>query len=159
MFRVPWSYNLRSLWVRRSATLLTVVGIGATVAVLAGVLALRQGFTAMFVENGREDVAVFLRPGATNDQFASPGVLIARPTPTSALRWLLREAASKLRLQQLSVGRSLDGCRGPSGSLLLRIEPRGKMTRWVARRHTKPGSGPPEDDAAHDASAAERFRI
>ena len=41
---VPLTYNLRSLAVRRSATLLTVLGIGATVAVVAGVLALQQGF-------------------------------------------------------------------------------------------------------------------
>lgn len=64
---VPFSYNLRSLWVRKSATLLTVFGIGATVAVVAGVLALQQGFERLYSENGREDLAVFLRPGATNE--------------------------------------------------------------------------------------------
>jgi putative ABC transport system permease protein len=64
---VPLSYNLRSLLVRRSATLLTVLGIGATVAVLAGVLALQQGFATLFEENGRDDVCVFLRQGATNE--------------------------------------------------------------------------------------------
>ena len=64
---VPLSYNLRSLFVRRSSTLLTVVGIGATVAVVAGVLALRQGFASLFSGSGREDVAVFLRPGSTNE--------------------------------------------------------------------------------------------
>ncbi|MBL8856901.1 MAG: ABC transporter permease [Planctomycetes bacterium] len=64
---VPLTYNLRSLWVRRSATLLTVLGIGATVAVLCGVLALQQGFERLFTENGRDDVIVFLRQGATNE--------------------------------------------------------------------------------------------
>ncbi|MEY2806668.1 MAG: ABC transporter permease [Planctomycetia bacterium] len=64
---VPLSYNLRSLVVRRTATLLTVLGIGATVAVLAGVLALQQGFATLFVENGRDDVVVFLRQGSTNE--------------------------------------------------------------------------------------------
>ncbi|HKX45232.1 MAG TPA: hypothetical protein VJP77_00810, partial [Planctomycetota bacterium] len=64
---VPVSYNLRSLFVRRSSTLLTIVGIGATVAVLAGVLALQQGFQTLFTGQGRETVAVFLRPGATNE--------------------------------------------------------------------------------------------
>ena len=64
---VPISYNLRSLWVRKSATLLTVIGIGATVAVMAGVLALQQGFARLYSENGREDLGVFLRPGATNE--------------------------------------------------------------------------------------------
>ena len=64
MALVPLSYNLRSLWVRWSATLLTVFGIGATVAVLAGVLALQQGFETLFTENGRDDVIVFLRQGS-----------------------------------------------------------------------------------------------
>lgn len=67
MALVPLSYNFRSLLVRRSATVLTVLGIGATVAVLAGVLALQQGFATIFTESGREDVIVFLRQGATNE--------------------------------------------------------------------------------------------
>ena len=64
---VPFSYNVRSLSVRRSATALTIVSVGATVAVLAGVLALEQGFSTLFEEGGREDVVVFLRPGATSE--------------------------------------------------------------------------------------------
>ena len=64
---VPVSYNLRSLWVRRSATFLTIVSIGATVAVLASVLALQQGFATLFQESGREDVYVFLRPGSGSE--------------------------------------------------------------------------------------------
>ncbi len=67
MALVPLTYNLRSLAVRWSATLLTVSGIGATVAVLAGVLALQQGFETLFTEHGREDIVVFLRQGATNE--------------------------------------------------------------------------------------------
>lgn len=67
MALVPLNYNLRSLWVRWSATLLTVSGIGATVAVLAGVLALQQGFRTLFTESGRDDIVVFLRQGATNE--------------------------------------------------------------------------------------------
>jgi len=64
---VPLTYNLRSLFVRRSATLLTMLGIGATVAIVSGILALQQGFHYMFVSGGRDDIAVFLRPGATNE--------------------------------------------------------------------------------------------
>ncbi len=64
---VPFTYNLRSLFVRKSATLLTVLGIGATVAIVSGVLALQQGFRTMFTAGGRDDLAVFLRPGATNE--------------------------------------------------------------------------------------------
>ncbi len=64
---VPLNYNLRSLLVRRSTTLLTVISIGATVAVIAGVQALQQGFVTLFEQGGRPDVAVFLRPGATTE--------------------------------------------------------------------------------------------
>jgi putative ABC transport system permease protein len=67
MALVPFSYNTRSLFVRRSATMLTVLGIGATVAVLAGVLALQQGFSRLFSEGGRDDIAVFLRQGSTSE--------------------------------------------------------------------------------------------
>ncbi|MCC6406082.1 MAG: ABC transporter permease [Planctomycetes bacterium] len=70
---IPLNYTLRSLFVRKAATLLSVFGIGVTVAIFAGVLALQQGFTTMFTAHGREDVIVFLRPGATGEtdsQFA-----------------------------------------------------------------------------------------
>jgi putative ABC transport system permease protein len=64
---VPLRYNLRNLVVRRTATLLTALGIGATVAIFAGVLSLEAGFRTLFVEAGREDVFIFLRPGSTNE--------------------------------------------------------------------------------------------
>ena len=38
MTLVPLSYNLRSLWARKSATLLTTCSIGATVAVLTAIV-------------------------------------------------------------------------------------------------------------------------
>jgi putative ABC transport system permease protein len=64
---VPLSYNLRSILVRKSATLLTVLGVGATVAMVAGVVALQQGFASLYAENGRDDVLVFLRPGSLSE--------------------------------------------------------------------------------------------
>jgi len=64
---VPLSYNLRSLRVRKSATLLTVISVGATVAIFAGVLALQQGFETLFSDSGRSDVSIFLRPGAVSE--------------------------------------------------------------------------------------------
>jgi ABC-type lipoprotein release transport system permease subunit len=64
---VPLRYPLRSLFVRLGPTLFSAFGIGLTVAVLGGVLALREGFSATLAENGRDDVAVYLRPGATSE--------------------------------------------------------------------------------------------
>lgn len=67
MTLVPLRYPLRSLFVRLGPTLFSAFGIGLTVAVLGGVLALREGFSATLAENGRDDVAVYLRPGATSE--------------------------------------------------------------------------------------------
>lgn len=64
---VPLSYNFRSLFVRRSATLLTVLGIGATVTVLTGFLALRAGFRSIYTQGGRADVVIFMRPASTSE--------------------------------------------------------------------------------------------
>jgi putative ABC transport system permease protein len=64
---VPLSYNLRSLFVRRTATLLTMLGIGATVSIVSGILALQIGFRTMYAGAGRQDVGVFLRPGANSE--------------------------------------------------------------------------------------------
>src|SRR5262249_27945423 len=63
----PFRYNLRSVLVRGGATLLTVLSIAATVAVLAGVLCLRQGFLGVMTQRGRDDLAVFLRRGANSE--------------------------------------------------------------------------------------------
>jgi putative ABC transport system permease protein len=64
---IPLSYNVRSMRARGTATAFTLLSIAATVAVLAGLLCLQQGFTSMFAERGRPDVAVFLRPGAGSE--------------------------------------------------------------------------------------------
>jgi putative ABC transport system permease protein len=85
---VPLDYNLRSLFVRRSATILTVISVGATVAVLCGVLALQQGFATLFLESGQEDVAVFLRPGSVAE-----GESIFSPKQTEVLTKSLTEIA------------------------------------------------------------------
>ncbi len=64
---LPVSYNTRSLFVRRGATLLTILSIAATVVVVAGVLALQQGFSTLFSQAGHDDMAIFLRPGSTTE--------------------------------------------------------------------------------------------
>jgi len=67
MALVPVQYNLRSLIVRAGNTWFTVLSIAATVAVLAGILSLQQGFATMFTSQGRDDLMVLLRPGATSE--------------------------------------------------------------------------------------------
>lgn len=76
MALVPIRYNVRSLFVRFSSTILTVFAVGATVAVFAGMLSLQQGFETLFRERGRTDLAVFLRKGATSE--GESGITLAQ---------------------------------------------------------------------------------
>ena len=64
---VPVRYHVRSLFVRRSATGLTVVAIGFTVFILVLVLSLARGFEVSLAESGRSDNAIFLRDAATSE--------------------------------------------------------------------------------------------
>ncbi|MFT4647714.1 MAG: putative ABC transport system permease protein [Glaciecola sp.] len=64
---IPLSYALRGLWQRKLTTLLAVVGLGTVVAIIAGVLALQQGFERLYADSGRADLFVFLRPGANSE--------------------------------------------------------------------------------------------
>jgi putative ABC transport system permease protein len=64
---VPFQYNVRSLLVRSGNTWLCIFSIAATVAVLAGILSLQQGFATVFAERGRDDLVVLLRTGATSE--------------------------------------------------------------------------------------------
>ncbi len=64
---IPISYALRGLWQRKMTTLLAVFGLGTVVAIIAGVLALQQGFERLYADHGRPDLFVFLRPGANSE--------------------------------------------------------------------------------------------
>jgi putative ABC transport system permease protein len=67
MTLVPLRYPLRSLAVRWSSSLFAALGIGLTVAVLAGVLSLRQGFSTLLEETGRDDVGIYLRQSSQSE--------------------------------------------------------------------------------------------
>ena len=64
---LPLRYTARNVLVRRSSALLTVLGIACTVAVFAGVIALREGFESVYQVRGEEDIAIYLRPGASSE--------------------------------------------------------------------------------------------
>ncbi len=64
---LPLSYSVRNVTVRRTSALLTALGIACTVAVFTGIMALREGFQQIYKPRGREDVAIYLRPGATSE--------------------------------------------------------------------------------------------
>lgn len=64
---LPLAYPLRNLAVRKTTTLLTALGVAMTVAVFAGVFSLRDGFKRAYVVGGRDDVGIYLRPGANSE--------------------------------------------------------------------------------------------
>jgi putative ABC transport system permease protein len=64
---LPLAYPLRSLRVRWTSSLYSAIGIALSVAVFSAILSLRVGFQEAFSETGRDDVAIYLRPGATSE--------------------------------------------------------------------------------------------
>lgn len=64
---IPLTYNLRSLRVRWSSTIVAVAGIAGTVAVFVAMLALASGFKATLVSSGSPQNAIIRRAGATSE--------------------------------------------------------------------------------------------
>jgi putative ABC transport system permease protein len=64
---IPLNYNLNSLRVRWSSTVVAVLGIAGTVGVFVAMLALAQGFKTTLVSSGSPRNALLLRGGATSE--------------------------------------------------------------------------------------------
>ncbi|ABF40620.1 ABC efflux pump, inner membrane subunit [Candidatus Koribacter versatilis Ellin345] len=71
---IPISYNIRSLGVRWSSTLVAVIGIAGTVGVFVAMLALANGFKSTLVHSGLNDNAIVLRGGATSEMMSGMGL-------------------------------------------------------------------------------------
>jgi putative ABC transport system permease protein len=65
--KLPFSYNLRNLWVRRTTTLMTALGIGLTVAVLLSILALVAGLENAFASTGVPGNVLVMRQSAESE--------------------------------------------------------------------------------------------
>jgi putative ABC transport system permease protein len=65
--RIPLRYNLGSLWARRTGTIMTVCGIGFTVAIVITMTALVAGLEATFVETGQDRQWIVIRQGSLNE--------------------------------------------------------------------------------------------
>jgi putative ABC transport system permease protein len=64
---LPLTYNMKSAFVRKGATLLTLTAIAFSVAVLVLVLALARGFETALSGTGSEDNLIFMRNGSTSE--------------------------------------------------------------------------------------------
>ncbi len=56
--------NLRSITERKAASIVAIVGLAGVVAILVGVLSMREGFRATLDQAGAKDVAIVLRSGS-----------------------------------------------------------------------------------------------
>jgi putative ABC transport system permease protein len=65
--RIPLSYNLRNLVVRRTTTLMTALGIGLTVAVLLSILALVNGLRTTLSSSGDPLHVLVMRQGSDSE--------------------------------------------------------------------------------------------
>ncbi len=64
---IPIAYNLRNLTVRKATTIMTALGIGLTVAVLAAVLALVNGLRIAFQSTGNPLNVIVMRKAANSE--------------------------------------------------------------------------------------------
>jgi putative ABC transport system permease protein len=68
---VPIKYNVRSLLRRKSRTALTVLGVGAVIAVFVAMVAFGRGMSASFNRTGSPDNLVVAQKGAFNQSLSS----------------------------------------------------------------------------------------
>ena len=59
--------NLRNLTERKTSSLVAIIGIAGVVAILVGVLSMREGFRATLETSGATDVAIVMRSGANSE--------------------------------------------------------------------------------------------
>jgi hypothetical protein len=64
---IPVRYNLRSIIVRRVGTLMTVLGVGLTVAVFVSILAMVHGLQNTFVGTGDPLNLIVIRQGSQSE--------------------------------------------------------------------------------------------
>ena len=75
---IPLNYNLNSLRVRWSSTVVAVLGIAGTVGVFVAMLALAKGFRTTLVASGSPSNALLLRGGATSEMSSAVSLDQAR---------------------------------------------------------------------------------
>ena len=68
---IPLSYNVRSLFVRKTTTIATALGLGLVVFVLASALMLSAGIEKTLVTAGQPDQAIVLRKGSDTELASS----------------------------------------------------------------------------------------
>ena len=142
---IPFSYNLRSVMNRPVSTATTALGIGLTVAIYIGALALAAGFHASLVTTGSPDNALVLRKGA--DSEISSGITLDQANILKAMPDVAPGPDGRPRASAemvIVVNKDRLGQKGSSNVMLRGVDPtapdlRGGITLVTGRMFT-PGT-------------------
>jgi putative ABC transport system permease protein len=119
---VPLSYNLRSLWQRKTRTGLTVAGIAAVVAVYVVMTAVSVQMRHMFKGNAQPDEVVVLQAGAMIPEFSQ--VNRAEATWLATQPQVVQVGGRPVVSPELSLASHVTLPDGQSANVLLRgVEP------------------------------------
>jgi ABC-type lipoprotein release transport system permease subunit len=142
---IPFSYNLRSVLNRPVSTATTALGIGLTVAIYIGALALAAGFQASLVTTGSPDNALILRKGA--DSEISSGISLEQANILKALPDVAAGPDGRPRASAemvIVVNKDRVGQKGSSNVMLRGVDPSAPDLRGgiklVAGRMFTPGT-------------------
>lgn len=117
-YPVPLSYNWRSLWQRRVATLSTIGAVGIVVAIFIVVLSMGQGLSRAYVRSGRDDQVMVIRQNARVEMMS---VIQRDQTRLIATHPLIaRDEAGPLVTQDVLVTKQVPLAEG-SGSLSVSV--------------------------------------
>ena len=149
---IPLKYNIRNLFVRRTATLLTAFGIAVSVAVFVAVMALVEGMDETFVTTGDARNVIALRRGAVSET----GSIIDIEAPMIVRNLPGVDAISAERLVYVSTPRLQDN--GSSNVVIRGLDDTGRALRPQVRllrgRWYRPGAR----ELTVSRSIASRFR-
>lgn len=93
--------NLRSMGERKAASIVAVVGLTGVVAILIGVLSMREGFRVALDQAGAQDVAIVMRSGATTEM--SSGLSLDQTRIIAGAPSVLQKNGATVASPELSV--------------------------------------------------------
>ncbi len=93
--------NIRSIGERKAASIVAIVGLAGVVAILVGVLSMREGFRATLDQAGADDVALVMRSGSSTE--LSSGLTLDQTRIISGASSVLRQDGTPVASPELYV--------------------------------------------------------
>ncbi len=141
-FPVPFVYNIRSLWQRKSSTLTTASAISLVVSIFIVVLSLAQGISKAFITSGLPNQALVMRPSSRfelNSTITRDQARILKLSPLVS-----KDGNNAIASAEVIVIKLFNKADGAGSNITVRgIEPRGismrPQVRLISGRWFQPG--------------------